>query len=259
MSNSAAFDTILEFTQPSNGVVFNMPGEPVVDVACGFGVWIKTTVETQQVIFQGVSSPICIYLENNQIGLIWDGGPWLSPATTPISDGNWHYITVVVYKMLLTFFIDGNPSGATVKLSERDAAGQINLGGGSTTGIPSFIGQMWKAAIWIGSTTTENISSLMYQVFASNEVVSSDYSLFSSFDMTANTATNRSPNLGIDPTTAIKGADLVWAAVPPNGGSAFEFTGVDPDGVSLGTIPVMGFQPMLERTSKSFSANNNFQ
>jgi hypothetical protein len=100
---------------------------------------------------------------------------------------------------------------------------------------------MWKAAIWSGSTTTENIFAVMYQVFASDEGVSSGYSLFTSFDMTANTATNRSPNLGSDP-TAITGADLVWAAVPPNGGFAFEFTGVDPDGVSLGTILVISSQ-----------------
>jgi outer membrane protein assembly factor BamB len=237
MSNSSAFDAILEFTQPSNGVVFNMPGEPVVSAGCGFGVWIKTTVATQQVIFQWISSELCIYLENNQIGLMWNGGPWLSAATTPISDGNWHHIAVVLTQMDLTFFIDGNPSGATVTLPAKGAFGKINLGGGSTTGISSFIGQMWNAAVWNGPTTTENISALMYQFFAADEVVPSNYSLFSSFDMAANTATNRSSILESDPTTVITGAELIWAAVPPNGGFAFEFTGVDPDGVSLGTIP----------------------
>ena len=242
MSNSAAFDAILEFIQPSNGVVLNMPGEPLVTVGCGFGVWIKTTVETQQVIFQWVSAPVCVYLENNQIGLTWEGGPWLSAATTPISDGNWHHIAVVLTQMDLTFFIDGNPSGATVTLPTKGAYGKINLGGGSTAGIPSFIGQMWNAAVWNGPTTAENISVLMYLVFADGEVVPSNYSLFSSFDMAANTATNRSSILESDPTTVITGAELIWAAVPPNGGFAFEFTGVDPDGVSLGTIPVISSQ-----------------
>jgi len=242
MSNSAAFDAILEFIQPSNGVVLNMPGEPLVTVGCGFGVWIKTTVETQQVIFQWVSAPVCVYLENSQIGLTWEGGPWLSAATTPISDGNWHHIAVVLTQMDLTFFIDGNPSGATVTLPAKVAFGKINLGGGSTTGISSFIGQMWNAAVWSGPTTAENISALMYQFFAAGEVVPSNYSLFSSFDMAANTATNRSSILESDPTTVITGAELIWAAVPSKGGFAFEFTGVDPDGVSLGTIPDISSQ-----------------
>jgi len=104
---SAVASTTQSSTNINVGMLFSLDPTGVTTDAATFSVWIKTTTKGQQMILQEPAANPCIYIQSDQIGLIWQGaGPdagWLSNDITPISDGQWHHIAVSVNQGEITF------------------------------------------------------------------------------------------------------------------------------------------------------------
>ncbi len=109
----------------------------------------KDFVKTSQILlqtsfFQG-DTTMLLYLENDQIGVRWQGvhssSSWLSADTTPVSDGRWHHIAVTYNQQAPTLYKDGVSTGEAFPAGDIIGAGSttVNLGGASSdAGIPSF-------------------------------------------------------------------------------------------------------------------------
>ena len=77
-SSGAVLSLSNETGSDVGGVVFNYGSNGASTSNATYGVWIKTTQTTQQMLIQTAYAQPYIYIENNQIGVRWDdaaGGP----------------------------------------------------------------------------------------------------------------------------------------------------------------------------------------
>jgi Bacterial Ig-like domain (group 3)/Concanavalin A-like lectin/glucanases superfamily len=191
--SAAVAETTQASTNENVGVFFSLDPTGVDTGSATFSVWIKTTVQAQQLILQEPDASPGVYIQNNQIGIFWSGaGPdtgWLSTDTTPISDGQWHQIAISFNQGNITIYKDGNPTEdmftATTSVASSNA---VNFGGGAYQHIPSFVGEMWNAKIWASASSQSDIQADMYQTYGAS--LPASLRLLSSFDASAGTATN---------------------------------------------------------------------
>ena len=232
----AGFGALLEFTQSGPGAEMTFDANNVSTDSATFEVWIKTTVKTQQMLFQtGYIAP-WIYIENDQIGVQWgdtNGVPidtFLSADTAVISDGEWHHIAVTFANGNIRFFKDGIMTADVLTAPTfRAAYGSVMIGG--QWSYPGFVGQMWNIKIWPEAGDAAAIQADMYRT-PSDYTTPTDLVLLSSFNVANNTVTNLSNN-----TTGPTGSGLVtWDALPQPATYAFELTGNGSDYVEIGNL-----------------------
>jgi hypothetical protein len=184
----------------AGGVVFQYDNTDISTNQGSYGAWIKTTVTTQQMIFQTGYGKPWIYIQNNQIGVLWDqaGDGWLSADTTPISDGNWHHIAVTFNNGAIAFYKDGVPTSDTLSVTTPQAAWPVmnisgNYGMQFTTPanyliLPGFVGSLWNVQIWSLGLAADAIFPLMSNTYVFD--YPSGLQFLSSFDLTSGSATN---------------------------------------------------------------------
>ncbi|MBV8816726.1 MAG: Ig-like domain repeat protein [Acidobacteriaceae bacterium] len=174
------------------GPVFTYDASGLSTDSATYSMWIKTTVKTQQMIFQAAYEHPYIVMEGDQLRVIYEGsGPadgWLSADATPISDGRWHHIAVTFNKGAITLYKDGvaTADSFTVTAPGR-ASAPVNLGG-AYSHIPSFDGKLWNAKIWAKPLSAADLQAEMFQTYGF--ATPDDLRLLSGFDLTAGTATN---------------------------------------------------------------------
>jgi hypothetical protein len=193
------------------GVVFSYDSAAVSTNSATYGVWIKTTLTSQQMLFQTSYAQPYIYIENNQVGIQWDsaGGPWLSTDTRPICDGNWHHIMITFNNGVITIFKDGvSTSDSFTVPTATSASYELNLGG-NYSGIAGFVGEMWNAQVW---NIALPFDTSFYQV---SNTYSTNYPtglvFLTSFEGDTNTATNLINNL---PASSMIDAQIITDALP---------------------------------------------
>jgi len=136
--------------------------------------WISTsaTPTDGQVIYIGKdgdgASPRLSVDADSRLSLYWSsagtGGGHTSADTTPVVDGTWHHVAVVVEAGAITFYKDGQPTTepAPLTMPTGQPAGspsQVGAGFGSTTG---FTGQVFDLRLWQTARTGGQIQQLMY-------------------------------------------------------------------------------------------------
>jgi hypothetical protein len=205
-STTSPSGPVLNFTNQSTrdagGVTFsNYQSNGGSTDQASYGVWIKTTAKTQQMIFQTGYGKPWIYIQNDQIGILWDdaGDGWLSVDTNPISDGTWHHIAVVFSNGAIALYKDGILTADTFAVTTSTLAGQpFNLGGNygmqfttpdSYLLLPGFVGEMWNAQIWSIALSSAEISGVtMYNLYGNYPA---GLQLLSSVDLATNSVTNQ--------------------------------------------------------------------
>lgn len=182
-------------TDGSYGVFYtDLDANAITTDAATFSVWINTSTTAQQMILQSPNVNPCIYLQNNQLALIWlsAGSPalgWVSTDTTPVSDGHWHHIAISLNKGAITFYKDGVATQDSLSVGNSSiSTSAINFGGGAYEQIPTFVGQMWNAEVWSSASAASDIQSQMYQNYTAGFPAS--LKLLSFFDSSSDTATN---------------------------------------------------------------------
>jgi hypothetical protein len=144
--------------------------------AAAFEAWIKTSATPAafngQVVYIGKqgdgAAPRVSVDASSRIKIYWSsagaGGSHASTDTTPITDGNWHHIAVVVDHGAITFYKDGGPTTEQVPVTMPGGqpAGspcQLGAGFGDATG---FVGQVFDLRVWNQPRTADQIRGLMY-------------------------------------------------------------------------------------------------
>jgi hypothetical protein len=185
---------ILQFGASNNadlgGVVLPYDVTGVSTDSATYSVWINTSVKTQQMLIQLAYEHPYIYMQNDQLGVLWDGAGdgWLSTDTTPISDGLWHHIAVTFTNGKIAFYKDGiATSDSFAVTSVGSASTPVNLGG-SYSGIPSFVGQMWNAKMWSKPLALADVQEDMLSVYGGN--LPDGLKFMSAFDQGNNTVSN---------------------------------------------------------------------
>ncbi len=196
ISSIPAIGSLLQYTDSNTnalgGVVFQYDTTGMTSDSVTFSMWIKTSVQTQQMLFQGFQGLPYIYMQNDQLGVQWNGAGngWLSADTRPISDGRWHHIAVTFDQGKITFYKDDIATADTLAVDTRSAPGSpINLGG-SIAGIPGFAGQMWNGKVWDSVLSAAAIGADMYQTYSSG-ALPTDLRFLSVFDSNTGLAINR--------------------------------------------------------------------
>jgi hypothetical protein len=200
--------TVLQFTQSNNsgvgGVVLPYDQSAVSTDSATYSVWIKTSTKTQQMLIQVAYEHPYIYMQNDQLGVLWDGAGdgWLSTDTTPISDGLWHNIVITFNQGKITFYKDGIATNDSFSVSNSyHSDTPLNLGG-SYAHIPSFMGEMWNAKLWSKALSAADIQDDIFAVYGGNVPVG--LQLLTSLDVSNKTITN-----------IVNGATAVTPVNPP--------------------------------------------
>ncbi len=195
ISSTPANGPLLNYTSSvydgTGGVVLPYDATNVSTDNATYSMWINTTAKTQQMLFQVSYEHPYIYMQNDQLGVLWDGAGdgWLSTDTTPISDGHWHYITVTFNQGKITFYKDGVATSDSFSVTTEVAASPyVNLGG-SYDHIPSFLGQMWNAKIWASALSADAIAADMLQTY-SGVAIPANLRVLTGFDANANQVIN---------------------------------------------------------------------
>ena len=179
----------------SVGISFNLDPTGITTDASTFSVWIKTTEKGIHNIFQTPNINPCIYHQNDQIGVYWngagaDGVGFLSLDTTPITDGQWHHIAVSFNKGQITFYKDGKPTSDNYSATtSAGSTNQILLGGGGYQHNTNFLGEMWNAKVWATPSAQADIQADMYQQNYGSPLPAS-LRLLSSFNANTNSGSN---------------------------------------------------------------------
>jgi Bacterial Ig-like domain (group 3)/Concanavalin A-like lectin/glucanases superfamily len=185
---------VLQFTQSNDtgvgGVVLPYDPTAVSTDSATYSVWIKTSAKTQQMVFQVSYEHPYIYMQNDQLGVLWDGAGngWLSADTTPISDGLWHNIAITFNQGKITFYKDGIATSDNLSVANSyHSDGSLNLGG-SYDHIPSFLGEMWNAKLWSKALSAADIQQDVFAIYGSP--LPAGLQLLSTFDVNSKTVTN---------------------------------------------------------------------
>lgn len=198
VSSAPVSGSVLKLTDVNNqglgGALFSYDASGVSTDSATFSTWINTTAKTNQVIFTAANSHPYLFLENDQLKLVWDGaGPatpgWVSTDTTPVSDGTWHHIAVTFDQGKITFYKDGvatNDSFMVTTPGNADAP--VNFGG-STAHLWSFVGEMWNSKVWAKALSASDIQGDMFAVY--DVAVPDGLKLMSYVDPSTNTFINR--------------------------------------------------------------------
>ncbi len=143
--------------------------------AATFEIWIKTSIKTQQMLFQTAYTQPFIFIQNDQIGVQWVGANanpnyvWLSADTAVISDGEWHHIAVVFNNNQVTFYKDGIPTNESFTMSATQTSGgdlQVGSGLGSTQ---AFNGRITDVRVWNVARALGDIQGFMYATLTGTE------------------------------------------------------------------------------------------
>jgi len=155
-----------------------IPGDVLATDAGGnwtVAYWIKTTTAGAVILYQGDggwnSGDTTFYLNTGsgsaggtQAGAVRWGGGWLT-GTASLTDGNWHFITLVDSAGTESIYVDGNADAVTSTMANPLAVGANQIwigsspdGGDGTAKMNGLIDEVW---MFNGPLTASQVQTLM--------------------------------------------------------------------------------------------------
>jgi Bacterial Ig-like domain (group 3)/Concanavalin A-like lectin/glucanases superfamily len=254
ISTASSSGSVLQYltatTAAGSGVALQNDVTGVSTNGATYGMWIKTSAKTQQILFQVANFHPIIAMTGDQLSVWWDYAGnlsvWTSTDTRPISDGNWHHIAVVFNQDVIRFYKDGVATADAFMMPSVGTADPYTNLGGSISNTAGFLGEMWNAKIWAGALSAADIAADMPQTYAGS--IPANLRLLTSFDANANSATNlvNGQSTTIDSTSLASIASTTLPAYYPAPGEPISITigsqtqteNVGVDGAFTSTFPL---------------------